>query len=108
MENNIKLDDTLDLSEFDVLGKPWLDKIIIDLKKKLIMIEKTPDKDGDIELLCLEPDPLDENQCSISSGYRGEKNQYLSEGRIAKIPIAFDQILMSLQPLIASLPIEDK
>ncbi|MCX6726003.1 MAG: hypothetical protein NT052_01660 [Candidatus Shapirobacteria bacterium] len=107
MEKNINLNDTQNSSELKALEKPWLDKIIFDFKKKLIMIEKTPDKDGDVELLCLEPDPLNENQCSLSGGYKNKRTQYISEGIIKTVDAPFGSILMFLQPLIASIEVKD-
>lgn len=103
--NNINLADNWDLSEIEKINKPWIAEIKIDLQKRLITIDRIPDKEGDVEVFCLEPSPTNEEHCSLSSGYRGKKGEYFSEGRIAKIPVSFNQILFSIQPLIACLPI---
>jgi len=88
---------------------PWLDKIIIDLKERLIIIEKKSYKEDNIDLLCLKPNHFNEEQCSLHHGNRNKKDQhqYISNEIIGIVNTPFDQILMFLQPLIACIPLKE-
>jgi hypothetical protein len=105
-----KVMETKKLLKLKDFSHPWLDKVIFNLKEKMIIIEEKPDKEGDIILLCLKPYHFNKKRCSFHSGIKNKKDQhrYFFNEPTNIIDTPFDEILkMSLQPLMSSLPIKE-
>lgn len=93
--------------KIEASNKPWITEVNFNLEKNLITINLVTDDKGNTEILCLEPDPIKEKFCSLSSGYRSKKGKYFSEGKTAEIPDPFNYFLFPIQFLVASLPIKE-
>jgi len=81
------------------LKEPWLFEISINFAEEIVMIKKMPDKNGDADLLLIKP--INEEICSVNSGYRKKNGQYYFIGEVGRIPVSFVNISMFIQPLIS-------